>query len=225
MDLSEQSLSYALHALESDPNLSVNAAAKAYNVPRTTLRRRRTGGTNRQISHEQEQRLSPPQEEFLADWILEQDSQGYPPSHTRAREMATRVLRSNGDTRRLGKDWIQKFIRRNPRVASVIGRRIDASRIDGTSQEALQDFYTLFKATETRYHILVDNIWNMDEHGIALGVCTNTRVLSSSKKKRSYQKSPQNREWVSIIETINRNGKVIKPLLISKGKRASNYLV
>jgi len=127
--------------------------------------------------------------------------------------MAIRVLRSNGDTRRLGKDWIQKFIRRNPRVASVIGRRIDASRIDGTSQEALQDFYTLFKATETRYHILVDNIWNMDEHGTALGVCTNTRVLSSSKKKRSYQKSPQNREWVSIIETINPNGKVIKPLL------------
>jgi len=218
MDLHEQNIRQALQDLESNPNQSVNAVAKAYNVPRTTLRRRRTGVTNRRISHEHEQRLTRRQETFLVEWILEQDSQGFPPSHLRAREMACQLLRSNGDTNPLGKDWIHKFIKRNPAVASVVGRRIEASRIAGTTQEALRDFYKLFKEIESRYNIQLADIWNMDEHGIALGVCTNTQVLASSAKARTYQKSPETREWVSIIETINPAGKAIKPLVIFKGK-------
>ena len=104
MDSRKVAIKKALEDLESTLNLSVNAAARAHNVKRTTLRRRLAGGTNRRIAHEQEQRPTPRQEDFLSDWILEQDSQGYPPSHRRAREMATRVLRSNGDDKPLGKD-------------------------------------------------------------------------------------------------------------------------
>lgn len=58
----------------------------------------------------------------------------------------------------------------------------------------------------------------MDEHGIALGVCTSSRVLASSLKKRTYKKSPQTREWVTILETINAAGQIIKPLIIFKGR-------
>ncbi|KAI1006100.1 hypothetical protein K3495_g2120 [Podosphaera aphanis] len=57
----------------------------------------------------------------------------------------------------------------------------------------------------------------MDEHGIALGFCANSMVLASSGKKRTYVKSPQSREWVSIIETISASGQPIGPLIIFKG--------
>lgn len=46
----------------------------------------------------------------------------------------------------------------------------------------------------------------------------NTRVLASSQRTRAYSKSPQNREWVSIIETISPVGRIIKPLVIFKGQ-------
>ena len=46
----------------------------------------------------------------------------------------------------------------------------------------------------------------MDETGVALGVCTNSQVVASSSKKKAYIKSPENREWVSIIETISAVG-------------------
>jgi hypothetical protein len=38
----------------------------------------------------------------------------------------------------------------------------------------------------------------MDGMGIALGICTNTRVLTSSLNKKGYIKSRENREWASI---------------------------
>jgi hypothetical protein len=63
-----------------------------------------------------------------------------------------------------------------------------------------------------------EDIWNMDETGIALGVCTNTRVLGSSLKKKTYIKSPENREWVSIIEAISASGQAIRPVVIFKGQ-------
>lgn len=60
----------------------------------------------------------------------------------------------------------------------------------------------------------------MDEHSIGLGICSNSRVLGSlkRKKKRRYVKAPENREWVSILETVNPAGRSLKPLIIFKGQ-------
>lgn len=58
------------------------------------------------------------------------------------------------------------------------------------------------------------DVWNTDKIGTALGVCTNSCVLASSKRKRTYVKTPQNCEWVSIIETVSATGSSICPLII-----------
>ncbi|KAI1003475.1 hypothetical protein K3495_g4730 [Podosphaera aphanis] len=58
----------------------------------------------------------------------------------------------------------------------------------------------------------------MDETGLALGVCTNTQVVAKSTKKRTYVKSPENREWVSIIEAVFATGKNLECPVIFKGK-------
>lgn len=57
----------------------------------------------------------------------------------------------------------------------------------------------------------------MDKHGIALGVCTNLTVLRDSSRRRAYVKSPEDREWVSIIETVFPTGSFTRPLIIFKG--------
>jgi hypothetical protein len=58
----------------------------------------------------------------------------------------------------------------------------------------------------------------MDETGIAAGVCTNTRVLAKSSKKKAYTKTPDNREWVSIVECVSARGQKTRCLVIFKGK-------
>ena len=61
-------------------------------------------------------------------------------------------------------------------------------------------------------------MWNIDEIGIALGVYTNQRVISSSETIYTYIQTSKNREWVSIIEYISVSGLKINPVVIFKGK-------
>lgn len=213
----ERSLSQAITAYNSREFTSIRAAAKAYNVPFATLRYRLKGGSNAKISHAFQQRMTPDQEEFLATWILEEDARGFPPSHTRARDMAIRVLRINGDHEDLGKNWVTAFLQRNPRVASVVGKKIEAARVRNASVAEIQAFFDLFKRTCERLNVDLNNVWNMDETGIALGVCSNSQVLASAQKKKAYKATPENREWVSIIEAISSDGRRINPVIIFKG--------
>jgi hypothetical protein len=218
MNPRENAIHQAINDFKSGVLSSQNAAADAYGVARSTLQERLKGRKNARESHAHQQRLTPEQEDFLVEWILEEDQRGYPPSHPRARQMAVRVLRMNGDTNPLGKKWLKGFIGRNPRVASVIGRKIEAVRVEGTTQEALQEFFTRFEEVQKKFRILLENTWNMDEHGIALGMCVNSQVLASSHKKRTYTKSPEDREWVSMVETVSATGRKTRNLAIFRGQ-------
>jgi hypothetical protein len=132
--------------------------------------------------------------------------------------MATRLLRMNGDYEPLGQLWIPHFIARNPRVASIVGRTIESARTTAANYDTIKAFLELFERTRIELGIQYEDIWNMDETGCALGVCTNAQVLASSSKKKAYIKSPEDREWVSTIETISATGVKLQCLVIFKGK-------
>ena len=102
IDPREHAIKQAINDYSAGVLPSQSAAAKAYGVPYLTFRSRLNGCTNPRASHKHQQRLTPLQEESLVNWILEEDARGSPPIHTRAREMATHILRMNGDTRPLG---------------------------------------------------------------------------------------------------------------------------
>jgi hypothetical protein len=124
----------------------------------------------------------------------------------------------NGDQNPVGKLWVSHFLHRNPRVASVVGRKIEAQRAEAATPEQVRAFLERFEATRRRLNIPMEDVYNMDETGVALGVCTNTRVLASSSKKKAYIKSPENREWVSIIECVSATGQKLRCLIIFKGQ-------
>ena len=63
----------------------------------------------------------------------------------------------------------------------------------------------------------------MDESGIALGACTHQRVIGSSLSSRTYKKVPENREWVSIVETVSATGRHTRCLVIFKGKNIQSW--
>jgi len=100
----------------------------------------------------------------------------------------------------------------------MIGRKIEAARAEGATQEAIREFLQLYEQLRVELGIHNEDTWNMDETGKALGVCANTRVLAGSQKKKAYYQSPENREWASIIECISATGKKLRPAVIFKGK-------
>ncbi|GAD91656.1 hypothetical protein PTT_07266 [Paecilomyces variotii No. 5] len=131
MDYREDIIQSALEDLNSGVYSSIRATAQAYGLPRSTLQARINGATNMRVSQEHRQRLSCEQEDLLADWMIQQDAQGLAPSHARTREMATRILRANGDTRPLGQAWVTKFLKRKPQLATLIGKPIDDQKVRG----------------------------------------------------------------------------------------------
>jgi hypothetical protein len=218
MENREVATQSAIADLNSGVFTSQRQVARAYGIPRSTLQGRLEGRTNRVVAHHHQQRLTPEQEDFIVQWILEEGSRVLPLSHARVREMATRVLRMNGDHERLGQLWISNFLSRQPRVTSIVGRPIEAPRAEAASPAKIRAFLELFERTRIELNIRLEDIWNMDETGIALGVCTNSQVTASSTKKKAYTKAPGDREWVSIIEAISATGRRLRCLVIFKSK-------
>ena len=61
-------------------------------------------------------------------------------------------------------------------------------------------------------------IFNCLLYTLVLGDCAHQRVVGSSSSSRIYKRTPENHEWVSIIETISAAGQTIPCLVIFKGK-------
>ena len=97
MDPKELEIQDAIEDLNSGVFKSERAAARWHGVTRLTLQGRRAGQQPHAIAHSNQQRLTPEQEDFLVDWILDKDSRAQPPSRPRVREMATQLLHMNSD--------------------------------------------------------------------------------------------------------------------------------
>lgn len=99
-----------------------------------------------------------------------------------------------------------------------MGRPIDSARICGTQPKLIKLFYEELEHICKMHDLNSDDIWNIDEYGIGLGVCTNHRVLGASGKTQTYIQTPENHEWVSILEYISASGRFIRPLVLFKDK-------
>ncbi|KAI1006259.1 hypothetical protein K3495_g1960 [Podosphaera aphanis] len=99
----------------------------------------------------------------------------------------------------------------------MVGRKIEAVRAKAADLQQLRAFIEKFEHTRKRLNVATEDIYNMDETGLALGICTNTIVIASSSKKKAYVKSPENREWVSMIERVSAAGRKMRCVAIFKG--------
>ena len=64
-----------------------------------------------------------------------------------------------------------------------------------------------------------DDIWNCDETGFVMGLCTILKVITAAEhSERPHTVIQGNCEWVTIIECIGSGGCHIPPLVILKGR-------
>ena len=83
----------ALQALQDDESLSVLAAAKAYNVNRMTLTRRRAGRLSRRDTTPKSRRLTDSEENAIVQYIVELVARSFPPRLRGVEDMANQLLR------------------------------------------------------------------------------------------------------------------------------------
>lgn len=196
---------------------SIKQAAEKWGVPRRTLGNRMNGSEPRGKAHQHQQRLSQAQEEHLTQWILAQEALGYAPTHEQIRLFVTKILELGGDTKPLGKRWMDQFFQRNPAIRTKRGKRIECQRLNGASNENIRAFFKLLASPSIK-RIPAKHRWNMDETGIMEGFGINGLVVGAAQQRAVYTKSPQTRCWTSIVECVSAEGEQLDPLIIFRGK-------
>jgi 4-hydroxybenzoate polyprenyltransferase len=148
---------------------------------------------------------------------LTQEALGVPLTHGQIRQFATRLLEIKGDHKKLGKRWIESFLRRNPILRTKKARNIDSTRVNNATTAIIKSWFSRLSVPAI-LAIKPENRWNMDESGIMEGFGTNGLVVGSSEKRSIQKKQPGSRTWTSFIECVSATGNALPPLVIFKGK-------
>jgi DDE superfamily endonuclease/Tc5 transposase DNA-binding domain/helix-turn-helix, Psq domain len=234
----EARLQEAIAAVLNDKH-TCHSAAIVFNVPRRTLYDRVKGNKKpRNQAHELDQNLTHAEEKELVRWITLLTISGYPPRYETLRRLAEiirerRVKKTDDKDAqvpvivydKIGKDWVGRFLRRHHELASVRPRSIDAVRVKDTSPERLQRWFDDLEKVLAEFNIKLENIYNMDESGFAIGEKEASRCIINSNIRQQFQAKPGRQEWVSVLECICADGTIVPPLVIFKAEKLSTQWI
>jgi len=138
----------ALDALQKGHFTSARAAAKAYDVRRTTLQLRIKGKLARRDLRSPNCKLTILEEETLVQWILSMDQRGLAPRPDSVRQMADLLLekRSNSNSNpnsQVGKRWVTNFVRRHQALRCRYNRKYDYQRAKCEDPKTIRDWFQL----------------------------------------------------------------------------------
>ena len=208
----------AIQAIKLGQIQSIRNAAKTYNIPRTTLRRRIDGTTVRQDKIPNGRILTEFEESAIIQYVLDLDSRGFSPRPAELREMADLLLSERGGSP-TGKCWTTNFIKRHQEITTKYNRKYDYKRALCEDPDIIRKWFQVVQNVIAKYGILTDDIFNFDEAGFLMGVIGTAKVVTSSES-RNRPKCVQSgsREWATIIMAICAAGWMIPPFVIFKGK-------
>jgi hypothetical protein len=219
----EGRITLAVQAFKQGHISSVRAAAKAYDVPESTLRSRVKGIHARRDTVPINRKLTTTEESTLVEWILSMDQRGLAPTREIVEQMANILLqkRSQNQTNPLtvGIRWVRNLVQRHPALRSSYNRKYDYQRAKCEDPALIRSWFQLVHNTIEKYGILDTDIYNFDETGFQMGVISTAKVITGAERSRKpVSVQPGNREWVTAIDCICADGQSLPPVIIFEGK-------
>jgi hypothetical protein len=120
---------------------SIRAAAKLYDLPRSTLGDRAQGVIARVDTRANSHKLTQLEEDSLVEWIFSMDTRGAAPRRATVREMADILLAARGITPppTVGINWVSNFIKRRNEIRTRFSRRYDYQRALNEDPKAIKE--------------------------------------------------------------------------------------
>ena len=117
----------------------------------------------------------------------------------------------------LGINWAYKFVKRHPELRTRYNQRITYQRAKQEDPRVIISWFQAVHAAIQEHGIHEDDIWNFDETGFAMGLCSTSKVITAvERSERPCTVIQGNCEWVTIIETVSSKGIHIPPVIILK---------
>lgn len=189
----------ALQAFQKGQFSSLRAAARAYNVPPTTLKRRAKRTLFRPDSRTHNLKLTQIEETILIQWILSMDTRGISLTQALVHEMAElllmeRVQNASAISPKIGHCWVYRFIKRHSELKSRYNRKYDYQRAKCEDPKVIKAWFLLVRNTIAKYEIADEDIYNFDETGFQMKVIATAKVVTSAEKARTDAIQPGNCE-------------------------------
>ena len=114
----------AVNAINRAQIQSERLAAKTYDVPRSTLQRRRAGTLSRRDCEPNSRKLTKLEESVIIDHIIDLDLRGFSPKLDAVADMANHLLTERG-AGKVGIKWPSNFVKRTPELKTRFNRKYD----------------------------------------------------------------------------------------------------
>ena len=205
---------------------TLRQAAKLYNVPVETLRRRCDGTVTLDCKPGPSTVLTVEEEQCLAEYIIEMADRGFGlVSEDLMRTAFTIVERSgrphpfrNGMA---GRGWLEAFRRRHPQISLRTPQALSYSRATSASKVVIDDFFAKLGALYGRLNLINKpmQVYNIDETGISV-VHKPGKVFSAVGRKHVYSlTSGEKGKTHTVVVCVSASGHAIPPLMIYPRKR------
>lgn len=208
----EERIQQAIRFLKSGKAASIRQAAILFSIPPATLGHRMKGrpayaGNSLRL-------LTESQERALSNWAQEVWAQGFPLDCKLIKARASLIA-----NRRVGRNWVTRFLKRHAELARVKSRLLETQRGKANNVEAILHWFGLFHETMQKHKLLPENVWNMDEKGFMIGYGKKTDIIVPTiAKHQRFCVHDGNRESVTMVECVSATGKFCPPLVIMAGK-------
>jgi regulator of replication initiation timing len=101
----------------------------------------------------------------------------------------------------------------------VFFRRYDYQRAKCEDPTVIRNWFRLVENAIAKYGIDLADIYNFDETGFMMGVIASGMVVTGTDRRgRPKSVQPGNREWITVIQAINAEGRAIPPFIIGAGQ-------
>lgn len=139
---------------------------------------------------------------------------GIPLTRTTLQEYASEISQVH-----IGDSWVTRFLRRHPDITVRWTTSLEACRANSLNRTLVREYFDILNELITTYHIPPENIYNMDEKGLLLGIGKRVAAIVDRDQKTVYSVEDGNRELVTVIETTCADGTALRPSFIFKGVR------
>ena len=174
-----------LKGLEDLTFSSIEKAAEAYGLLRSSLGHCKNGCHNRQEAHQEQQIFTPAAEKAMVNWVLKQEEFGFPPQVDHLMGMAKNLAKEEKEWQvqirttaqgnnppqinLLGKNWMPQFLKRHSVLAVKFVSRIDHQHAYSSNLRINTHFQKLGKIL-WEYKFKPQGITNVDEKGFVMGI-------------------------------------------------------
>jgi hypothetical protein len=226
---SEEDIQKAITSWKNREFSSIRATAIHFQVPAQTLRDRMAGRKTKAQAREEVQLLSNAEEKTLVRWITRLTSTGFPATPALVIETAEEIRRGrvklafsqNTQLTQLppiGHEWLYRFLNGHPILKGTYSRQLESLRHQEATYEKISQWFSVFRTRFEEQNYELQNVYNMDETGFAVGTTQSTRIIVDSTQKSSWKVTPGKQEWITAIECVNAVGEALSPMVIFKAK-------